>query len=168
MRAVSLYPVGRRGRRPLQYIPVTMDVFTPNTGQTKNLVSGEERAYNPNQPRDGNGKWTATGGGGSSKKSVDKSADNGIIKATAEQRKQFSKELKGTKAQNGIIIQEVSRHACDRMVERNISANDIKSALVNPSSSYPGNKSDTFCVQKGNIRVIYSDSGNIISAVKLD
>ena len=24
--------------------PVTMDVFTPNTGQTKNLVSGEERA----------------------------------------------------------------------------------------------------------------------------
>lgn len=27
--------------------PVTMDVFTPNTGQTKNLLSGEERGYNP-------------------------------------------------------------------------------------------------------------------------
>ena len=36
--------------------PVTMDVFTPNTGQTKNLMTGEERAYNPNQPRDGHGR----------------------------------------------------------------------------------------------------------------
>ena len=43
--------------------PVTMDVFTPNTGQTKNLLTGEERAFNPNQPRDGHGRWAATGGG---------------------------------------------------------------------------------------------------------
>ena len=43
--------------------PETMDVFTPNTGQTKNLLTGEERAFNPNQPRDGHGRWAATGGG---------------------------------------------------------------------------------------------------------
>ena len=57
--------------------PVTMDVFTPNTGQTKNLISGEERAYNPNQPRDARGRWAPSGGGGSSaKKGLTKKSNN--------------------------------------------------------------------------------------------
>lgn len=48
--------------------PETMDVFTPNTGQTKNLLTGEERAltelrYSDNQPRGAKGRWAATGGG---------------------------------------------------------------------------------------------------------
>lgn len=72
--------------------PETMDVFTPNTGQTKNLLTGEERAYNPNQPRDARGRWAATGGGriasmtklysnggAKPKKSVDKAEKDDII-----------------------------------------------------------------------------------------
>lgn len=77
--------------------PQTMDVFTPNTGQTKNLLTGEERAFNPNQPRDGHGRWAATGGGriasitrrysnGGAKpnKSVDKSEKDAIIEHKEE------------------------------------------------------------------------------------
>lgn len=65
--------------------PETMEVFTPNTGQQKNLLTGEERAedvelrYNHNH--DDKGRF-ASGGGGSVKpqKSLDKSAKSGIIK----------------------------------------------------------------------------------------
>lgn len=69
--------------------PVTMDVFTPNTGQTKNLLTGEERAdgmelrYSDSQPRDSHGRFASGGGGGSggkSAKSVDKSQKDDIIK----------------------------------------------------------------------------------------
>ena len=67
----------------------TMDVFTPNTGQTKNLVSGEERANNVElrireyiQGPDGKmkGSRNVGGGGGSPAKSVDKSGKSDIIK----------------------------------------------------------------------------------------
>ena len=68
--------------------PATMDVFTPNTGQTKNLKTGEVRAddmelrFNPNH--DDRGRF-ASGGGGSSgggkaAKKVDKSEKPDIIK----------------------------------------------------------------------------------------
>lgn len=79
--------------------PETMEVFTPNTGQQKNLLTGEERAltelrYSDNQPRDARGRWAATGGGrvlyhhdpdtggggGKTAKRVDKSAESGTIK----------------------------------------------------------------------------------------
>lgn len=68
--------------------PQTMDVFTPNTGQTKNLVTGEERAkkvelrYNHNH--DEKGRFASGGGGssgaGKSGKKVDKSEKDDIIK----------------------------------------------------------------------------------------
>lgn len=78
--------------------PETMEVFTPNTGQQKNLLTGEERAftelrYSDNQPRDEKGRWAATGGGrvlyhhdpgtggGKAAKKVDKSDESGIIKS---------------------------------------------------------------------------------------
>lgn len=67
--------------------PQTMDVFTPNTGQTKNLLTGEERAddlelrHNPNH--DDKGRFSSGGGGGSSApkpaETVDKSEESGII-----------------------------------------------------------------------------------------
>ena len=68
--------------------PATMDVFTPNTGQTKNLVSGEERADNVElrireyiQGPDGKmkGSRNVGGGGGNPAKSVDKSGKDAII-----------------------------------------------------------------------------------------
>ena len=51
--------------------PETLEVFTPNTGQTKNLKTGEVRAddmelrFNPNH--DDRGRFASGGGGGSSK-----------------------------------------------------------------------------------------------------
>ena len=63
--------------------PQTMDVFTPNTGQTKNLLTGEVRAdslelrHNPNH--DDKGRFASGGGGGTSSETVDKSGENGII-----------------------------------------------------------------------------------------
>ena len=72
--------------------PQTMDVFTPNTGQTKNLITGEERAeipelrHNPNH--DDKGRFASGGSGGSaggkSSKSVDKSDESGIMKSEAK------------------------------------------------------------------------------------
>ena len=61
-----------------------MDVFTPNTGQAKNLVSGEERAELRGWITKGGkhiliGEEGSSGGGGSTKKSVDKSGKSDII-----------------------------------------------------------------------------------------
>lgn len=71
--------------------PQTMDVFTPNTGQTKNLLTGEERAESPelrhNPNHDDKGRFASGGSGGSSSvnssKSVDKSKENVIINSGA-------------------------------------------------------------------------------------
>ena len=63
------------------YNPVTKEVFTPNTGQMTTL-SEEMRAYNPDQPRESNGRFASTGGGtggGSSKKIVDNFKEDDII-----------------------------------------------------------------------------------------
>lgn len=72
--------------------PQTMDVFTPNTGQTKNLITGEERAESPelrhNPNHDDKGRFSSGGGGGSSSanssKSVDKSEESDIMKSEAK------------------------------------------------------------------------------------
>lgn len=69
--------------------PQTMDVFTPNTGQTKNLLTGEERAESPelrhNPNHDDKGRFASGGSGGSaggkSSKSVDKSEESDIMKS---------------------------------------------------------------------------------------
>ena len=72
--------------------PQTMEVFTPNTGQTKNLLTGEERARGDNYTKDKHGRFTGStsSGGGSSGGSggssggkaageVDKSGESDII-----------------------------------------------------------------------------------------
>lgn len=72
--------------------PQTMDVFTPNTGQTKNLITGEERAESPelrhNPNHDDKGRFASGGSGGSSSanssKSVDKSEESDIMKSEAK------------------------------------------------------------------------------------
>lgn len=67
--------------------PETLEVFTPNTGQTKNLKTGEVRAdglelrYNHNH--DERGRFASGGGGGISTKSIDKSTKSGIINSGA-------------------------------------------------------------------------------------
>lgn len=67
--------------------PETMDVFTPNTGQTKNLLTGEERAElrgwitkGGRHILIGDDEGGSSGGaGGKSAKKVDKSNESGII-----------------------------------------------------------------------------------------
>lgn len=74
--------------------PQTNEIYTPNTNKLTKINSGEgagsgeivsqeQRGFNPNQPREPNGRFASTGGGacgGSSKKLIDKSGESGIIK----------------------------------------------------------------------------------------
>ena len=68
--------------------------------------------------------------------------NNANIFATAEQKASFRKALVGCKTSCGAVITGVSAHACDRMVQRGLSAEDVKVALIktNPvkSKKYPG------------------------------
>lgn len=79
--------------------PETMDVFTPNTGQTKNLLTGEERAELRGRIpiRGAKGQFNGSisdgksgggsKGGGKSGKSVDKSEKSGIIKEDSDTKR---------------------------------------------------------------------------------
>jgi HK97 family phage portal protein len=65
--------------------PETMEVYTPNTGQSKNLLTGEERAELRGkrqyiQGPDGKMKGSKSVSGGGSAKGVDKSEKSDIIK----------------------------------------------------------------------------------------
>ena len=89
--------------------PATMDVFTPNTGQTKNLVSGEERAASLElrqrqfiQGPDGKmqGSKNVGGGGGSPKKKVDKAEKDAII----EHKEEIIADFKSTNFNGEIHI----------------------------------------------------------------
>jgi len=114
----------------------------------------------------GGGRRIYSNGGAKSMESLDKSAESGIIESE-KKKEQLVKELKGIKTANDVTIKAVSNHAADRMVERSITSKEVKSTLEFPSGSYPGNKPNSYCVQKNDIRVVYSDSGVIISVIKL-
>ena len=161
--------------------PSTGEVYTPNTNAVANMnrlgnVSGadnssaEERAWvtiNGHHvyfDKDGQG---GGGGANNSQKGVDKSKKSGIIKATKEQRKEFESTLKGTVTSEGITITGLSPHAADRMIERGRSAEYVKNILTESTIHYPGNRPGTHCSQMNNTRVVYSDSGNIITVVEL-
>lgn len=121
----------------------------------------EEIRYNENHdPK--TGRFT-------SGKGVDISGKSGIIKATPQQRQQIKQELSGTKTANGTVIIEVSKHAADRMIQRGLDPNLAKDILTSPSSiNYPGNQPRTYCAQKENWRLVYSDNGNLITVVDLE
>lgn len=150
----------------------------------------EELRFNPYHDP-GNGRFTSGGGSGGSFSpdegelsgsgrkmniaemtklyagGLTKPNNGGTIKATKKQRQEIEKILVGTKTPNGIVISGVSAHAADRMIQRNVLTAEVKSALSNAVISYPGNKPDSYCVQHNGFRIVYSESGNIISAVRL-
>ncbi len=76
--------------------PETMEVFTPNTGQTSNLLTGESRAedielrYNHNH--DSKGRFASGSGGGGSSKPVDKSNKNLSETLTNAEKQRILKE----------------------------------------------------------------------------
>lgn len=121
----------------------------------------EELRFNPNHdPK--NGRFTSGNG-------VDISGGSGIIKATPQQRQQIAKELNGTKTISGIIINGVSNHAADRMIQRGLDTNQAKDILTSTTSiSYPGNQPETNCTQKDKWRLVYSNSGILITVVNLE
>ena len=78
--------------------PETMEVFTPNTGQTSNLLTGESRAegielrYNHNHDSKGRFASGSGGGVGAAKKSIDKSSESGKIEKRPKSMKIGKKE----------------------------------------------------------------------------
>lgn len=83
--------------------PETMDVFTPNTGQTKNLKTGEERADGMELRKwvtinghpvniGGDESGSSSGAGGKSAKKVDKSQKSGKIEKRPKSLKIGKKE----------------------------------------------------------------------------
>lgn len=81
------------------------------------LCEIETRINNNHNPK--TGRFT-------SGKGVDISGENGIIKATPQQRQQIKQKLSGTKTANGTVIIEVSKHAADRMIQRGLDSNMAK------------------------------------------
>lgn len=83
--------------------------------------------------------------------------------------REFTKAVKGTVAQNGVTVKEVSAHAGYRMKSRNITPEDLKDSLENPDSMYPGNSKhkDVTCFQKGKNRIVLSNTGNIVTTIDL-
>ncbi len=81
----------------------------------------------------------------------------------------FTKAVKGTVAQNGVTVNEVSAHAGYRMKSRNITPEDLKDSLTNPDSMYPGNgkHKDVTCFQKGKNRIVLSNTGNVVTTIDL-
>lgn len=95
--------------------PETMEVFTPNTGQTNNLLTGESRAadtelrYNHNH--DSRGRFASGGGGGSAGKSgkkLDKSGKSGIIET--EQQKALKAKIASGELPLKINPEKQDRH----------------------------------------------------------
>ncbi|PWJ13949.1 phage portal protein [Ruminococcus flavefaciens] len=90
--------------------PETMEVFTPNTGQQKNLLTGEERAedvelrYNHNHDEKGRfasgGGGSSGGAGGKAAKKVDKSEKDAII----EHKEEIIADFKSTNFNGEIHI----------------------------------------------------------------
>lgn len=119
--------------------------------------------YKPGGSLNGKDKFRLYANGGG----LTNPQNGGKIKATLKERQAIEKVLIGTNTFNGVTISGVSVHAADRMVQRNISATEVKNALADSKISYPGNEPDSYCVQQNQLRIVYSGSGNLISVVKL-
>lgn len=97
--------------------PETMEIFTPNTGQINNLITGEERAYNLmelryNHNHDSKGRFASGGGGGSyagkSRGKLDKSEKSGIIET--EQQKALKEKIASGELPLKINPEKQDRH----------------------------------------------------------
>lgn len=123
---------------------------------------GEVMDYNwHHSPENGRFCQTDGTGGGGGKKNLQTQPNNANISATAEQKTSFRKALVGCKTSCGAVITGVSSHACDRIVQRGLSPDDVKVALIkaNPvkSKKYP----DTYEYAINGRMVAISRDGNI-------
>lgn len=130
-------------------------------------VNGQHVEVNENGEQiSGNPKVLGGAGKGKTEK-TEKNSGNTEKKVDHNAVREYSKAIKGIKTVNGITMEKVSFHAAERMMERGASVDVVKDVLTNASISYPGNKSGTECIQKGNWRMVVSHTGTLISAVDL-
>ena len=146
---------------------------------------GSKAEYRHNPYHDpATGRFTSGGGGGSfykpngSLNSKDKfrmyangggltnSQNSGRIKSTPKERQEFKRAIVGTKTQSDTIIKDIYDHAADRMIQRNISPQTVIDMLTSNSITiFPGNVAARHCVQRDGIRIVYSDAGDIVTAI---
>ena len=146
---------------------------------------GSKAEYRHNPYHDpATGRFTSGGGGGSfykpngSLNSKDKfrmyangggltnSQNSGRIKSTPKERQEFKRAIVGTKTQSDTIIKDIYDHAADRMIQRNISPQTVIDMLTSNSITiFPGNVAGRHCVQRDGIRIVYSDAGDIVTAI---
>lgn len=135
------------------------------------LSSCEERGGNYIQQSNGkmNGSTpSGNSGNNSSGNALTNGGQSGIIKATPKQKQEIENVVKGAKDMNGIVIKSVSQHAADRIIQRGFTAEQVADSINNAKIVYPGNKPLSHCTQLGkDYRTVYSDSGVLISVIKL-
>lgn len=137
--------------------------FLPSEWRRFGARTAEVR-YDPMQPRNAKGMWCKEGGAAvgfkKSSESIDNYTESGIMKISNE----FQHSVKGMKAANGVTVNNISLHAKERMIQRNVSADDVKDALLKPYVTYRSKTDDSCSVfDKGRTHVVLSDSGKIIT-----
>ncbi len=155
-------PLGPQARAPVRQVKNADTAFMGEADDWDE--SKHERGGNPKNT----GWFSKTGNGSSIKNNLQTQSNNANISATAEQKASFRKALIGLKTSCGATITGVSTHACDRMVQRGLSAEDVKVALrlANPKKSirhlgtyeYKMNGRLVGVGRDGNIVTVYWDS----------
>lgn len=98
----------------------------------------------------------------------DNAAKDHVVKASSGQKKRIRKQLKGIETKLHGTVSGVYTHACDRMVERSITSEQVKDTLTDPTITFPGNTGNRTCYQKGTFRVVLdNDTREIVSAITL-
>ena len=93
--------------------------------------------------------------------------DTSVSTTPQEVIKQYTSQIKGLKAKCGVIVTGISNHAAERIVERNITLDELVDLITNAPLSYPSNKPDSTCQQKGNLRLVLGNTnGKIVSIIE--
>lgn len=153
--------------------PETMEVYTPNTGQSRNLLTGEERAELRGkrqyiQGPDGKMKGSKSVSGGGSAKGVDKSEKDAII----EHKEEIIADFKSTNFNGEIHIppREIDvesldfdeKHIKDRNHDVNLknAKQYVKDAKISYKKYIKGEEFENYIGEKGSTYV--NITGNYI------
>lgn len=150
------------------YNPETKEVYTPNTNQFATLGGTEQRA-NPNH--DEKGKFAE-----GENSAIDKNSKSGIIKSSEHEKdmnyitesQEYTKAIHGLVVHDGTNVKNVSCHAARRMIERNVSIEQLADILINANITYPSVKHNNAKIfRKGNVAVSFSKKGEVITVIKV-
>jgi len=145
----------------LTELRAAVENYAEHRGNGQNYIKGKDGKFEGSRP--GSGSGSASGAG----KGIDKSQKSGIM-ASDKQIREFKNQLLGTKTATGVVIKDIYDHCADRMIQRKITPNMVKDTLINPGATYPGNVKNRTCCQKGKLRVVFENTGVIVTAIDLD